>query len=208
MKPTPPSNPNHRGNRATLGPIGGHARPRPRLRVPTVTPGTPKTRRPHPTRATEADRPLRLVGVNEINEQHVADAADTARDARPGAQPAPPTPIRGATDPRWVLAVRTAESLQGDVLSPEKRERLMSLAKMMGLTPFDGCLVIAMIQDQARRGLLARHCPGAVEPQLAMIPLPRDRKLLDGLRERPGQVALLAAGILALQGLLVWMWLG
>ena len=203
MKPTPPSNPNRRGDRATPLSIGPRRRPGPGMRLPTVKAGPPKARTTRAERDAQADRPLRLVGVDEVNGRHVAEVAAS----QGAAQPAPPTPIRGATDPRWVLAVRTAESLQGDVLPPEKRERLMALAKMMGLTPFDGCLVIAMIQDQARRGLIARHCPGAVEPQLAMIPLPRDRKLLDGLRENPGQVALLTAGILALQGLLVWMWL-
>lgn len=140
--------------------------------------------------------PLRLV--------HDSDKDVKATASR---RPSPPTPISGPTDPRWVLAVRTAEALQGDVLPPRERDKLMSLAKAMGLTPFDGCLILAMIQDQARRGLLAQTCPAAAEPQLAMVPLPQQRAMLPELRNSAARVALLAAGVLALQGLLVWLWL-
>ncbi|MEM9414676.1 MAG: hypothetical protein AAGA29_04255 [Planctomycetota bacterium] len=121
------------------------------------------------------------------------------------ARPASPTPISGATDPRWVLAVRTAESLQGDVLPPANRDRLMRLAKTLGLTPFDGCLILAMIQDQARRGLIAQHCPAAAQPQLAMVPLPQPREFFPELRKNPLRICGIAAGILAMQALIVWV---
>lgn len=90
-------------------------------------------------------------------------------------QPSPASPgiITDPTDPRWVLAIRTSESLQGTILGPEKRERLVKIGKMMGLTAFDANLVIAIVQDQARRGYAPEYCPTAGEAQLAMVPLPK-----------------------------------
>ncbi len=139
------------------------------------------------------DRPaLRLVGIG-------------APDMKPPTQN--PTPITGATDPRWVLAVRTAEMLEGDVLPPNKRESLMRTGKVMGLSPFDSSLILAIVQDRARRGIVAAQCPSASTPQLALIPLPKQHTPWSGLTEKPGQVAMLAAGLLALQVLLIWIWL-
>ncbi len=119
-----------------------------------------------------------------------------------------PTPIHGATDPRWVLAIRTAESLEGDVLPPAKREVLMATGKRMGLTAFDCSLILAIVQDRARRGIAPEQCPAASESQLALVPLPQQRPLFGTLTEKPGQAILLAAGMLALQALLMWVWLG
>jgi len=82
-------------------------------------------------------------------------------------------PITGPTDPRWVLAVRTAEQMQGYILTPERRERLIQTGKLMGLTIFDANLVIAIVQDQARRDYQPDYCPTAGEPQLTLVPLPR-----------------------------------
>lgn len=84
--------------------------------------------------------------------------------------------IEGATDPRWVLAVRTADVLEGQVLRPERRERLMKLGKMLGLSPFDCNLIMAIVQDQARRGYAPNHCPTAGAAQLTMVPLPKPRR--------------------------------
>lgn len=66
-----------------------------------------------------------------------------------------PDPLE-AGDPRWVFAVRVAEAVEGDraaVLTPEKRDRLMRLASMLGLRDFDATLIIAIVQDSARCGL-------------------------------------------------------
>lgn len=57
-----------------------------------------------------------------------------------------------ATDPRWVLAMRTNEAMQGAVLPPERRQSLLRLGRVLGLTAFDSNLVIAIVQDRARRG--------------------------------------------------------
>ena len=119
-----------------------------------------------------------------------------------------PTPIAGATDPRWVLAVRTAQMLEGDVLPPTKREALMRTGKVMGLSPFDCSLILAIVQDRARRGVAPDQCPAAGATQLALIPKPRVRSLRSGFTDKPGQALLLAAGMLALQALLLWVLLG
>lgn len=129
--------------------------------------------------------------------------------------PAPPvtvrnapkaTPLQGSADPRWVLAVRTAECLQGDVLPPESRERLVRMARMFDLTPFDANMIIAIVQDQARRGIAPHLCPTAGEPQLRMITPPRRRTLLQSLKSRYGmKVVLLLGALLALElALVLW----
>lgn len=105
----------------------------------------------------EVDRPvLRLVGT---------DAEPTARKSEVT------QPIKDATDPRWVLAVRTSEQLQGTILTPEARHRLMRLGRILGLNPFDTSLIIAIVQDQARRGVSREQCPAAGRDQLQMVPL-------------------------------------
>ncbi len=103
-------------------------------------------------------------------------------------------PIAGFGDPRWVLAVRCAEALQGAVLPPDKRQRLVDLGKRLGLTPFDANLVIAIVQDQARRGYAPELCPSAGEAQLRMVPLPGHVDA-DGARRRR---AIITAGWLTL----------
>jgi hypothetical protein len=112
---------------------------------------------------------LRLVRGDEaepaVKRQPPAAAAADTRPRRAITDPA---------DPRWVLAIRTAESLQGTILGPEKRDRLVKLGKLLGMTGFDANLVIAIVQDQARRGYAPDFCPTAGESQLAMVPLPRE----------------------------------
>lgn len=118
-------------------------------------------------------------------------------------------PIDSASDPRWVLALRTAEALQGSVLPPEQRQKLIRLGKVMGMTAFDANLVIAIIQDQARRGYAADYCPTAGEPQLQMVPLPR---LTSVIHNFPGRRALMLAcaiaAVLATEVVFFNWWLG
>ena len=80
-----------------------------------------------------------------------------------------------AGDPRWVLAVRVSESLQGATLPPERRRRLIKMGRVFGLTEFDTNLIIAIVQDQARRGHRPEICPRMGEPQLRMVPAPAAR---------------------------------
>jgi len=58
-------------------------------------------------------------------------------------------------DARWVFAARVASSIDGGraaILTPEKRQRLLTQAQRLGLRRFDANLVIAIVQDSARCG--------------------------------------------------------
>lgn len=75
---------------------------------------------------------------------------------------APMLPERNAVaslepgDARWVFAVRVAAAIEGEraaVITPGKRDRLMKLAKMLGLRDFDATLIIAIVQDSVRCGV-------------------------------------------------------
>lgn len=167
-------------------------------------PGASKTSRVVSRRGKP--RPISGNGDVSNGEPRLRLVGSGAPDAKPPTEN--PTPIHGATDPRWVLAVRTAEMLEADVLSPVKREKLMRTGKMMGLSAFDCSLIIAIVQDRARRGIAPDQCPAASESQLALIPLPGIRSLWSGFHVSAGQVALLAGGMLALQAMLMWIWLG
>ncbi len=117
-----------------------------------------------------------------------------------------PTPLQGSSDPRWVLAVRTAELLQGDILTPECRERIIRMSRLFNLTPFDANMIIAIVQDQARRGIAPHLCPTAGEPQLQMITPPRQRSFKQLIRSRYTlALAALLSVLLAIEGLLI-MW--
>lgn len=116
-------------------------------------------------------------------------------------------PSLSATDPRWVLAQRAAETMEGQVLRPEKRERLVRLGKVMGLSPFDAHMVLAIVQDQARRGIPAESCPAAGIQQLALIAPPDHRSgplRLDRLGSKPW---LLAGVFIATELIVVAWWL-
>jgi hypothetical protein len=95
-------------------------------------------------------------------------AQPSGRD--PNAPTRPPGPAPSAalspTDPRWVLALRTHEVLDGDRIGPAMRQRLIRLGRMMGLTAFEANLVIAIVQDGARRGLTL----GDAEASLLCVP--------------------------------------
>jgi hypothetical protein len=73
------------------------------------------------------------------------------------------------TDPRWVFALRVSELLQGDILRPIDRQNLLRLGGVLGLNPFDTNLVIAIVQDRARRG----QGPESAKATLALVPKPR-----------------------------------
>lgn len=144
-------------------------------------------------------------GVGGTRLRLVPAPADAAGPRRAGPRPAAPTPVTQTYDPRWVVAVRVAELMQGTAVSPPARDQIVQFARRLRLTPFDAQLIIAIVQDQARRGHAPALCPAAGEPQLRMVPLPPRR----GLRLRPTSIrtwALVTAGLLAEAGLLMW-WL-
>lgn len=128
--------------------------------------------------------------------------AEAAGEATRGDQP-----VDGTSDPRWVLAVRAGEQLQGAVLPPEARERLLRLGRLLGLTTFDSNLVIAIVQDQARRGVPSDWCARAGVGQLGMVPSPEGRRRagIEG-RSRAATIGWLAAGLIGLEvALLAWL---
>ena len=60
-----------------------------------------------------------------------------------------------ADDARLIMAARVAESLSGGkaaILRPERRVSLLRMATRLGIRPFDANLIIAVVQDSARRG--------------------------------------------------------
>ena len=84
--------------------------------------------------------------------------------------------ITSATDPRWVFALQVAGQLQGVALPLDQREKLERTAKVMGLTVFNANLIIAIVQDSARRGVPALECPAVAEAQLGMVGLSSQRR--------------------------------
>lgn len=116
------------------------------------------------------------------------------------------TPLQGSSDPRWVLAIRTAELLQGNILSPECRERIVRMAKLFDLTPFDANMIIAIVQDQARRGIAPHLCPAAGAPQLRMITPPRRTTILQTISSRYGVKVMLLLSILIVIEAAILLW--
>ena len=76
-----------------------------------------------------------------------------------------------ATDPRWAVAVRAQSMLQGSVLEPNARQRVMRTARTLGVRPFDANLIMALVQDRARRGEDMK----SMEPVLRLIDPPTSR---------------------------------
>ena len=140
-------------------------------------------------------RGLRLVGQDQTGRE-----SESARNR----SQAVGVPITDAADPRWVLAVRAAEALDGALLEPQKRDRLMRLGRVLGLTPFDSSLVIAVVQDQARRGHCPHECPQAGSAQLSMIST-RDPRTW-ARHHRAVHTAWLVTVLIGLEALIIW-WL-
>lgn len=120
--------------------------------------------------AASSPQHLRLVGVDD------PDVLDIWTNQRPARQSVIRENRLSAgniqlepTDPRWVLAVKTHTHLQGSTLTPERRQRLLSIASKIGLRPFEANLIMAVVQDHARRG---EHLDAAL-PALVMIESPK-----------------------------------
>lgn len=47
--------------------------------------------------------------------------------------------------------MQTQARLQGTMLTPERRDEVLATGKRLGLRPFESNLIIAIVQDQARR---------------------------------------------------------
>jgi hypothetical protein len=106
------------------------------------------------------------------------------------------------------LAQRTAEQLEGSILPVEKRRALLRLSATLGLTLFDANMVLAIVQEQARRGYSPAHCPAAGAEQLALVPLPapRGKPTISTAARRMGQAALIIAVVIGVEVLLLcWL---
>ena len=103
-----------------------------------------------------------------------------------------------ATDPRWLLAVRTHASLVGSALPPERRARLRRTAERLGVRPFDASVIMAVVQDRARRG----EDLGSVVPTLPMLHDPRSRR---GRGHRGRWIVALALAAVATALLIRWV---
>jgi len=78
------------------------------------------------------------------------------------------------TDARWRLAQETERALQGAVLAYEDRKGLLALAQRLGIRPFDANLIVALVQDRARRGEPIE----SAAPTIALLPKPTLQKSL------------------------------
>ena len=173
----------------------------PPLRLTTDGAPTPRVRSGGPG-AADRRRSTGPIKPSSPRLRLVSDGPAVAAKRSPPRDADPAEPIREALDPRWVFAVRVAEQLQGAVLSADRRERLIRLGKVLGLTAFDASLIIAIVQDQARRGHAPESCPAAGEAQLRMIPRPDPARP----SSRPLAVAALLVGLLAAE-LMLLSWL-
>ena len=62
------------------------------------------------------------------------------------------SPALHPASPHLAFATSIARVLEGAILAPERREALIQEARSLGLREFDANLVIAVVQDRARRG--------------------------------------------------------
>lgn len=124
--------------------------------------------------------------------------AGTAQAPPPRVQAPSMQPLQ-ATDPRWVLAVRTQEQLQGAILSPDRRDKLLRLGRTLGLGPFEANLIIAIVQDQARRGLSIAQA----HQTLQFVPL---RTRHAGRKRWGWRIGMTALAVVLLEWLAVVLW--
>ncbi|HYE60579.1 MAG TPA: hypothetical protein VD997_01165 [Phycisphaerales bacterium] len=105
--------------------------------------------------------------------------------------------VMGPQDARWELALEVEESIEGGraaIIRPEVRRRLVTRATERGLRPFDANLVIAVVQEGARRG--ERASVG----RLAVVGPARERARPVSL-----MVGAVALGLAAALALVAWV---
>lgn len=126
--------------------------------TPTPRPGQPFGPLNNPTGGRGARRsgvsPLRLVDdqpATDPKHRRAATKAATRAVTKENARAA----ALSDDDARQLLAIKATQSLEGGrsaILRPEARRGLVDHAGKMGLRAFDANLVIAIVQDAARRG--------------------------------------------------------
>jgi hypothetical protein len=109
-----------------------------------------------------------------------------------------------AGDPRWVLAMQTRARLQGALLTPERRGELMRCGRDLGLRAFESNLVIAVMQDRARRP----HAPVAAPRSIGLIGVraaPVGTVPAPPAARRSPWLASLIAAVLIAAGIIAWL---
>jgi hypothetical protein len=140
---------------------------------------------------------LRLVGADDSAVHRSAALAHHHRAIAAENRAASGNRALQPTDPRWVLAARAYGQLQGSTLTPERRERVMRTAKTLGIRPFDANVIIAIVQDNARRG----QPLGVAQPILELI----DRPMPPGA-DRSIWTRWIGAVVLAAMANLILIW--
>lgn len=145
-------------------------------------------------------RLLRLVipdqgpGLEESRARH-AVATENRRAAALAAAEDP----AAEADVRRIFSIRVAHSLEGGraaILTPDNRRRLVSDARRAGLRAFDANLIIAIVQDSARRGE-PPHAR-ATDRLLDLIPSRHTRDERQLLIQRLIIAAIIATGFLSM----------
>ncbi|MBA4119209.1 MAG: hypothetical protein C0513_00670 [Isosphaera sp.] len=109
-----------------------------------------------------------------------------------------------ADDARWILAARAGEQLQGGsvaALPAESRRGLMHAAHALGMRPFEAGLVIAVVQDAARRGETLE----SARPLLGFVPARGRRAGREGSPSLRVLVWALALGAALLAAMAAWV---
>jgi hypothetical protein len=133
-------------------------------------------------------RTLELIG--ERKEMACRTRERIARENRASATAAPKP-----NDPRLAMISETVHRLQGTILTPEDRSALLAFGRARGLRAFDSNLLIAMVQDRARRG----ETPGAIPLAQTMAPAMETPRTLAG---EPGKASITSRLLLATVGAL------
>ena len=115
---------------------------------------------------------LRLVGGEDLAGAEAPSAPEAGRQVAVENRKAAGQVGLDPTDPRWVLAVRAYTQLQGTALAFERRQRLLRTARALGVRPFDANVIIAIVQDHARRGSRLDDAAGT----LALLGRPPGRR--------------------------------
>ncbi len=124
---------------------------------------------PRPTKATAIcldrqdilQRTLQLIGARSADqhEAHQAIAHENRASARNGPLP---------TDARLNVISETVRRLQGTLLTPEDRRAVVQLGNQLGMRSFDANMLMAIVQDRARRGEpLTMELPRQMHPDHA-----------------------------------------
>ncbi len=110
--------------------------------------------------ASESDEAQMTPVKREKSEKHgtdsvlkLTDFAHLKKSGKAARQTPSIKPIKDPHDGRWVLAVRTAESIRHGKLASDKRARLLKLGKLLGLSPMDSNRIISVIVAHADRGI-------------------------------------------------------